>query len=59
MAFQFPEIDPIALEIGPLAVRWYALSYMVGILLGWRYALNLAGRGQEGIARQPPKSTIL
>ncbi|MBK9585215.1 MAG: prolipoprotein diacylglyceryl transferase [Alphaproteobacteria bacterium] len=48
MAFQFPEIDPIALEIGPLAVRWYALSYMVGILLGWRYALNLASKGQEG-----------
>ncbi len=33
----FPDIDPIALQIGPLAIRWYALSYLVGILLGWAY----------------------
>ncbi|NND53937.1 MAG: prolipoprotein diacylglyceryl transferase [Gammaproteobacteria bacterium] len=31
----YPEIDPIALEIGPLAVRWYGLMYVIGILGGW------------------------
>ena len=31
----FPEIDPIALQIGPLAIRWYGLSYITGIGLGW------------------------
>lgn len=31
----FPNIDPIAFEIGPLAVRWYSLAYMVGIVGGW------------------------
>lgn len=46
MAIQFPDIDPIAFSIGPLAVRWYALSYMIGIILGWRYALHLAARAQ-------------
>ena len=30
-----------SLTIGPLAVRWYALAYIAGILLGWRYAVNL------------------
>lgn len=35
--FGFPEIDPIAVQIGPLAIRWYALAYIAGILLGWRY----------------------
>ena len=30
----FPAIDPIAVEIGPFAIRWYALAYIVGILLG-------------------------
>ena len=30
----FPAIDPIAFTIGPLAVRWYSLSYIIGILLG-------------------------
>lgn len=48
MAFQFPNIDPVAISIGPFGVRWYALSYMVGILLGWRYALHLAESGEEG-----------
>src|SRR3546814_20980224 len=37
----FPNIDPIALEIGPLVIRWYALAYIAGILLGWRYCLPL------------------
>jgi phosphatidylglycerol:prolipoprotein diacylglycerol transferase len=33
----FPELSPIAFEIGPLVVRWYALAYVVGILLAQRY----------------------
>lgn len=31
----FPNIDPIAFSIGPLAVRWYSLAYLIGILGGW------------------------
>jgi len=34
----FPRIDPILISIGPLAVRWYALAYIVGIIAGWIYA---------------------
>ena len=30
----FPAIDPIAFTIGPLAIRWYSLSYIIGILFG-------------------------
>ncbi len=41
-AFVFPEIDPIAVQLGPLAVRWYGLAYFAGILLGWHYARRLA-----------------
>jgi len=41
MAIAFPAIDPIALEIGPIVVRWYALAYIAGILGGWRYAAGL------------------
>ncbi len=36
-ALTFPEIDPIAVQLGPLAIRWYALAYIVGILGGWWY----------------------
>jgi phosphatidylglycerol---prolipoprotein diacylglyceryl transferase len=34
----FPQIDPVLISIGPLAVRWYALAYIVGIIFGWFYA---------------------
>jgi phosphatidylglycerol:prolipoprotein diacylglycerol transferase len=34
----FPDIDPVLVSIGPFAIRWYALAYIGGILLGWVYA---------------------
>ncbi|MFN3523507.1 MAG: prolipoprotein diacylglyceryl transferase [Phenylobacterium sp.] len=37
----FPDFDPVLIQIGPLAIRWYALAYVAGILLGWRYAVGL------------------
>jgi phosphatidylglycerol---prolipoprotein diacylglyceryl transferase len=37
----YPAINPVLVHIGPLAVRWYALAYIVGILLGWVYARAL------------------
>ncbi|WP_099864536.1 prolipoprotein diacylglyceryl transferase [Pararhizobium haloflavum] len=39
----FPEIDPVIVSIGPLAVHWYGAAYVVGILLGWAYARRLVG----------------
>lgn len=37
----FPEINPIALQIGPLAVRWYGLAYAAGLIIGWLYIRQL------------------
>jgi len=34
----YPDIDPVLVHIGPLAIRWYALAYIFGILFGWAYA---------------------
>lgn len=31
----YPDFDPVAIQIGPLAVRWYALAYITGLLAGW------------------------
>jgi phosphatidylglycerol:prolipoprotein diacylglycerol transferase len=42
----FPAIDPTLIEIGPIAIRWYALAYIVGILLGWWYAKRLVSNAQ-------------
>ena len=35
---RFPDFDPVLIHIGPFAIRWYALAYIVGILIGWVYA---------------------
>ncbi len=48
----FPQIDPIAVEIGPLAIRWYALAYIAGILLGWRFAIHLAAQPPVFLTRE-------
>ncbi len=40
-ALAFPDIDPVALSLGPVAIRWYGLSYVVSILLAWFYARRI------------------
>jgi phosphatidylglycerol:prolipoprotein diacylglycerol transferase len=44
LVIPYPIIDPVALEIGPIAIRWYGLAYMAGILLGWLYARRLVSQ---------------
>ena len=39
--FTFPNIDPVAISLGPLAIRWYALAYIAGLVLGWRLLVRL------------------
>ena len=41
-ALPFPKIDPVLVQIGPLAIHWYGLGYIVGILFVWWYARRLA-----------------
>ena len=37
----FPAIDPVALQLGPVAIRWYGLAYAAGLILGWLYIRRL------------------
>ncbi len=46
LVLPFPDIDPVLFSIGPLAVHWYGLGYVVGILFGWWYARRLASNGR-------------
>lgn len=41
LAIPFPDIDPVAFAVGPVEVKWYGLSYMAGLLLGWLYIRKL------------------
>lgn len=52
MAIPFPAIDPIAIEIGPIAIRWYALAYIAGIVGGWRYAAYLNSDRLRAMGRE-------
>lgn len=40
----FPDFDPVAIAIGPLVVRWYALAFIAGLLAGWGYIITLLRR---------------
>ncbi len=52
--FAFPAIDPIALQIGPIAIRWYALAYIAGLFGGLYYAKKLAASERLwGAIRRP------
>jgi len=54
MVLPFPNIDPFAVQIGPIGIRWYALAYIVGLLLGWRYVMMLTGRARLWAEGVPP-----
>jgi phosphatidylglycerol:prolipoprotein diacylglycerol transferase len=53
----FPHFDPVLVHLGPIAIRWYALAYIAGILIGWRYGVALTRnlglwRGAKPIANE-------
>jgi len=59
LAIPFPSIDPIAIAIGPLAIRWYALAYVAGLLGGWFIARRFAARANLwGTLTQPTATDV-
>jgi phosphatidylglycerol:prolipoprotein diacylglycerol transferase len=55
---QFPEFDPVLFSIGPLDIRWYALAYVAGIVVGWWYAARLAKANALWQPGKPPVTTL-
>jgi phosphatidylglycerol:prolipoprotein diacylglycerol transferase len=45
MALSYPDLNPIALSLGPLTVRWYGLAYVAGIFGGFFYGRTLIRKG--------------
>jgi phosphatidylglycerol:prolipoprotein diacylglycerol transferase len=58
-AFAFPLIDPVAFSLGPIAVRWYGLAYVAGLLGGWLYARWLVSREALWADQKRPGVTAL
>ena len=53
----FPNFDPVLIHLGPIAIRWYALAYIAGILLGWRYGVGLIRNAKLWPPAAPPITT--
>jgi phosphatidylglycerol:prolipoprotein diacylglycerol transferase len=51
-ALSFPQIDPIAISLGPFAIRWYALAYIGGLLIAWWYWRWLATRPPRDVGSE-------
>lgn len=47
----YPEIDPVAISVGPLAVHWYGLTYLGGLVFAWWLATQRAVRADSVITR--------
>jgi phosphatidylglycerol---prolipoprotein diacylglyceryl transferase len=58
-AIPFPAIDPVALQIGPIAIRWYGLAYVAGLLLGWLYVKRLLATPRFWRDDKPPFAPAL
>ncbi len=52
----FPEFDPVLIHLGPLPIRWYALAYVAGIVLGWIYAARIVKTERLWTPGKPPIS---
>jgi phosphatidylglycerol:prolipoprotein diacylglycerol transferase len=59
LVLPFPAIDPVAISLGPLSIRWYALAYIAGILIGWRYARALARRSPFSVVPEDFDDLVL
>jgi len=53
----YPKFDPVLINFGPFAIRWYALAYICGILIGWLIARRLIAN--ERLWGGPAPFTVL
>ncbi len=54
MTLRLPDIDPVLIALGPVKIRWYALAYVAGIVLGWLHAGRLLKKPELWPGNKPP-----
>jgi len=50
----YPDINPIAIEYGPISIKWYGLAYLTGLVLGWIYVRRLVTTPRLWFGDKPP-----
>ena len=58
LVIPYPRIPPVIVSIGPLAIRWYGVMYIVGYIVGYRLALGRIRRGATALSRQGLDSLV-
>ena len=56
--FSLPAVKLGGISVGPFAVRWYAMAYIAGIILGWRYAARLVRNARLWGAAGPAANDV-
>jgi phosphatidylglycerol---prolipoprotein diacylglyceryl transferase len=57
LALPFPALNPVAVSLGPIAIKWYALAYVAGLVGGWFVARRLAAASRLWGTVRPPSAT--
>ncbi len=47
----YPQIDPVAIALGPIKVHWYGLTYLGGLVFAWWLANRRSSRADSPISR--------
>lgn len=52
IGFDYPQISPIIFSIGPLAIRWYSMAYLFGIVAAWFLVLRNIRKYDLGLNKE-------
>lgn len=55
----YPNIDPVAIELGPITVHWYGLMYLAGFAVAWGLAMHRAGKDWAVLSRDQVEDFIV
>mgnify|MGYP003386694772 FL=1 len=56
--WKYPEIDPVAVSLGPLAIRWYGLMYLLGFVSGYWLLAKRAEKPNSGWTKEQVSDLI-
>ena len=56
LVLPFPAINPVLVQWGPLAIRWYALAYIAGLVLGWLLIRRIVSDDRYWIGKKRPSA---